>query len=47
MHANEILFLDKGGIVERGDHDNLMALGGRYKELYDLQAGKNGGEANG
>jgi ABC-type multidrug transport system fused ATPase/permease subunit len=41
------LFLDIGCIVERCYLDNLMALGGRYKELYDLQAGKNGGEANG
>jgi ATP-binding cassette subfamily B protein len=38
MHADEILFLDKGRIVERGSHDELMAAGGRYRELYDLQA---------
>jgi ATP-binding cassette, subfamily B, multidrug efflux pump len=40
MHAEEILFLDEGSIVERGDHESLIALGGRYKALYDLQAGK-------
>ena len=38
MHADEILFLDGGRIVERGSHDELIALGGRYRELYDLQA---------
>jgi ATP-binding cassette subfamily B protein len=38
MHADEVLFLDGGRIVERGSHDELMALGGRYRELYDLQA---------
>ena len=38
MHADEILFLDHGRIVERGSHDALIALGGRYRELYDLQA---------
>ena len=38
MHADEIVFLDGGRIVERGSHDELVALGGRYRELYDLQA---------
>ncbi|MEM7123948.1 MAG: ABC transporter ATP-binding protein [Pseudomonadota bacterium] len=38
MHADEILFLDAGRIVERGSHDELMARNGRYRELYDLQA---------
>jgi ATP-binding cassette, subfamily B, multidrug efflux pump len=47
MHAEEILFLDGGSIVERGDHESLMALGGRYKALYDLQAGKAGEMADG
>jgi len=40
MHADEILFLDEGSIVERGNHESLIDLGGRYKALYDLQAGK-------
>lgn len=39
MHADEILFLDGGRIVERGTHDALMAAGGRYKDLHDLQLG--------
>jgi len=35
--ADEILLLDEGRIVERGDHAALVARGGRYKQLYDLQ----------
>ena len=38
MHANEILFLDHGRVVERGSHDELLAQGGRYAALYELQA---------
>tara|TARA_Y100001934_G_scaffold260399_1_gene332605 strand:+ start:127 stop:1992 length:1866 start_codon:yes stop_codon:yes gene_type:complete len=38
MHADEIIFLEEGRIVERGTHDQLLALGGRYRALYDLQA---------
>lgn len=37
MHADEILFLDHGQIIERGDHASLMALGGHYADLYRLQ----------
>ena len=37
MHANEILFLEKGHIVERGTHEELLAQGGRYRDLYELQ----------
>ena len=37
MHADEILFLEAGRIVERGSHAQLLALGGRYKDLYELQ----------
>ena len=37
MHANEILFLDEGYIIERGSHAELIELGGRYAELYLLQ----------
>jgi len=46
MHADEILFLDEGSIVERGNHDSLVAQNGRYRALYDLQAGltENSGE---
>jgi ATP-binding cassette, subfamily B, multidrug efflux pump len=38
MHANEILFIEAGQVVERGSHDDLMASGGRYHDLYQLQA---------
>ena len=38
MHADEILFVDAGSIVERGTHAELMELGGRYRALYQLQA---------
>ena len=37
MHADRILFIDDGRIVEQGTHAELLALGGRYKALYDLQ----------
>ena len=31
--SDEILVLERGAIVERGTHDSLVSLGGRYKEL--------------
>ena len=44
MHADEIIFLEDGQIVERGAHDDLLAAGGRYRALYDLQiVGKEAG----
>ncbi|BAH40787.1 putative ABC transporter ATP-binding/permease protein [Gemmatimonas aurantiaca T-27] len=35
--ANQILVLEKGQIVERGTHAELLALGGRYRDLYSRQ----------
>jgi subfamily B ATP-binding cassette protein MsbA len=37
QHADEILVLDGGRIVERGDHPTLLAVNGLYRRLYDLQ----------
>lgn len=37
MHADRILFIEGGRIVEDGNHAELLALGGRYRALYDLQ----------
>lgn len=36
--ADTIYVLHDGAVVEHGNHDDLMALGGRYAELYRLQA---------
>ncbi|MBS1510674.1 MAG: ABC transporter ATP-binding protein [Bacteroidetes bacterium] len=36
-HADEIVVLQKGEIVERGTHDSLIAQNGFYKRLVDLQ----------
>ncbi|OZS79030.1 ABC transporter ATP-binding protein [Tetzosporium hominis] len=38
-NADRILVLDKGEIVENGNHDELIALGGQYEKMYRLQAG--------
>jgi ABC-type multidrug transport system fused ATPase/permease subunit len=35
--ADQILVLEGGEIVERGTHQELLAAGGRYKQLYDRQ----------
>ena len=35
--ADQILVLEQGAIVERGTHHELLALGGRYRELYERQ----------
>ena len=35
--ADQILVVEAGRIVERGDHDTLLAAGGRYADLYRTQ----------
>jgi subfamily B ATP-binding cassette protein MsbA len=37
VSADQILVLEQGKIIERGRHGELLALGGRYRELYDRQ----------
>jgi ABC-type multidrug transport system fused ATPase/permease subunit len=37
QHADEIIVLDKGQIVERGKHDSLLAQGGIYSNLVAMQ----------
>lgn len=37
MHANEIIVIDHGRIVERGTHHELLALGGWYEQMWQKQ----------
>tara|TARA_A100001011_G_scaffold398168_1_gene501625 strand:+ start:67 stop:1848 length:1782 start_codon:yes stop_codon:yes gene_type:complete len=39
-NADQILVLENGKIIESGTHDELVALNGNYKNLWDLQTGK-------
>jgi subfamily B ATP-binding cassette protein MsbA len=36
-HADEIIVLQKGHIVERGNHEELLAVGGTYRRLVEMQ----------
>ena len=45
-HADRICVLEHGKVVELGSHDQLMALGGRYRTMFELQASRFGGEAS-
>jgi ABC-type multidrug transport system fused ATPase/permease subunit len=41
-HAERICVLERGRVVELGTHDELMAAGGRYRTMFDLQASRFG-----
>ncbi|MFF3027168.1 ABC transporter ATP-binding protein [Microbacterium sp. NPDC057944] len=42
QHADQILFLDQGRIVERGTHDELLAAGGRYADFWNERSRASG-----
>ena len=42
VHADQIVFLDRGEIVERGTHAELLAKRGAYYRLYSMQFGEDG-----
>ena len=41
-HADRICVLERGQVVELGTHDELMAAGGRYRTMFELQASRFG-----
>ena len=43
--ADQILVLEQGRIVQRGQHDDLVAQPGPYRQIYDLAAARPGGGA--
>jgi len=41
QHANKIIVLEHGRIIEQGTHEQLLNLNGKYKHLYEMQFGMN------
>ena len=37
VEAHEILVMDSGRIIERGTHEELLAAGGRYSSMWNMQ----------
>ena len=38
--ADRIIVVEEGRVIEDGSHDQLIALGGRYQTMYELQASR-------
>jgi ABC-type multidrug transport system fused ATPase/permease subunit len=38
-HADDIIVLDTGTVIERGTHTDLVAAGGYYARMLELQSG--------
>jgi len=45
VHAHEILVMELGRIIERGTHPVLLAMNGRYAQMWRLQQAGAQGEA--
>ncbi len=39
-HADRIAVLEQGRVLEQGTHEELMAAGGRYRDMFTLQASR-------
>jgi len=40
--ADKIFYIENGEITESGSHDELMGIGGKYAEMFNIQAEKYG-----
>lgn len=47
VEADQILVVDKGVVIERGSHKELLRVGGKYKELWNQQTKTPGGSSGG